>query len=276
MIKVILLDIDGTLTNDRKQITPKTRSALIEAQKKGCRLVIASGRPPRGLLRFAKELEMDKNHGIFIAYNGGQALDCQSGEVYWDQAMSPEEVKSVLRHLKGFKVQPMIAHERHMYVYDAYAGMVNTSTGLRNIIEYEAHNNNYLIAEEDLLSFVDFPVNKILTLGDPDYLQAHYMEMRAPFEGKLTSMFTAPFYYEYTANGVDKSRAMKESLIKLGYTPEEMIAFGDAENDLTMIRFAGIGVAMGNSVPALKEAADEVTADNNNDGIAESLYRHVL
>lgn len=163
-----------------------------------------------------------------------------------------------------------------MYVNDAYKGVLQLENGPKNIMEHEAHGNHYPLCEVfDLASFVDFPVEKILTLGQPEYLQQHWQEMAAPFQGRLASMFTAPFYYEYTAKGIDKAAAIMESLHKLGYTREEMIAFGDAQNDKTMIEYAGIGVAMGNATDELKAAADEITASNDEDGIAESLYRHM-
>ena len=163
-----------------------------------------------------------------------------------------------------------------MYVNDAYKGVLQLENGLKNIMEHEAHGNHYPLCEVfDLASFVDFPVEKILTLGQPEYLQQHWQEMAAPFQDRLASMFTAPFYYEYTAKGIDKAAAIRESLRKLGYTREEMIAFGDAQNDKTMIEYAGIGVAMGNATDELKAAADEITASNDEDGIAESLYRHM-
>ena len=276
MIKTIILDIDGTLLNSCKVITERTKQALLKAQENGCRLVIASGRPPRGLIRFGKELDMDNHHGVFICYNGSLALDCQSGEVFYDQAMSVEDCKAVLHHLKQFNVQVMIAHDRHMYVENVYAGMINTKTGLRNIIDFEAHSNNYMLCEEDdLEAFVNFPLNKILTLGDPAYMQDHYREMREPFKDTLSSMFTAPFYYEFMAKGIDKAKAIRESLLKLGYTPDEMIAFGDAQNDISMLEYAGIGVAMENAVEETKRAADELTLDNDHDGIAAALCRHM-
>ncbi len=276
MIRLILLDIDGTLVNTEKKITPRTKEALLKAQEHGARLVIASGRPPRGLERFAEELDMKSHHGMFIGFNGAQVIDCQNGELIYEHAMSAEDARSVLRHISRFEVQPMIVHGEYMYVNDAYKGVLQLENGPKNIMEHEAHGNHYPLCEVfDLASFVDFPVEKILTLGQPEYLQQHWQEMAAPFQGRLASMFTAPFYYEYTAKGIDKATAIKESLHKLGYTREEMIAFGDAQNDKTMIEYAGIGVAMGNATDELKAAADEITASNDEDGIAESLYRHM-
>jgi Cof subfamily protein (haloacid dehalogenase superfamily) len=88
-------------------------------------------------------------------------------------------------------------------------------------------------------------------------------------------MFTAPFYYEFTAKNVDKAKAIDTAFTKLGYTADEMIAFGDAENDISMLEYAGIGVAMGNATEAVKAIADEITLSNDEDGIAESLYKHI-
>ena len=136
--------------------------------------------------------------------------------------------------------------------------------------------NNYRLMEcEDLAKFTNFPVNKILTAADSDYLQAHWQEMREPFKDTLSCMFTSNFYYEYTSLGIDKGAALREAMAKIGIKPEECIAFGDAENDIPMLEFAGIGVAMGNARDAVKAMADEVTLSNEEDGIAHSLYRHI-
>ena len=145
-----------------------------------------------------------------------------------------------------------------------------------NVIESESRGNGYILCEKrDLAAFADYPIEKILTAGEPEYLRAHYQEMGAPFKDRLSCMFTAPFYYEFTAKNVDKAKAIDTAFAELGYTADEMIAFGDAENDISMVQYAGIGVAMGNAVDALKAIADEVTLSNDEDGIAVSLYRHI-
>ena len=88
-------------------------------------------------------------------------------------------------------------------------------------------------------------------------------------------MFTANFYYEFTAMGVDKGSALKIAMEKVGIKPEECIAFGEAENDISMLHYAGIGVCMANGQEKVKAMADEITEDNNHDGIAKCLYRHI-
>ena len=87
-------------------------------------------------------------------------------------------------------------------------------------------------------------------------------------------MFTAPFYFEFTAQGIDKAKALDTVLIPRGYKKEEMIAFGDGHNDATMVEYAGIGVAMANAVDDLKAVADEVTRSNEEDGIAYTLNKY--
>ena len=278
MIRAILLDIDGTLTNSEKIITPKTIEALMKAQDKGIRLVIASGRLEKGLYQWAVPLGMDYHHGVFVAGNGAKVLDCQSGEVYFHQSLSPAESRAVLEHMKKFRVSPIIAKDDYMYTNDVFAGMIHRSPGgdVFNVIQYESRSNSYILCEKrDLAAFADFEMEKILTAGEPDYLQENWQAMAEPFRDTLSCMFTAPFYFEFTAKNVDKAKAIDAMGKKLGIRAEEMIAFGDAQNDISMLKYAGIGVAMGNAVREVKEIADEVTLSNDEDGIAHSLYRHI-
>lgn len=88
-------------------------------------------------------------------------------------------------------------------------------------------------------------------------------------------MFTGPFYFEFMPQGIDKAKALKTVFGNDGYQPEDMIAFGDGQNDVSMIRYAGLGIGMANAVDELKEAADELTSSCDEDGIAEALYRHL-
>lgn len=275
-IKAILLDIDGTLTNSRKEITPETLNALKNAQNRGVRLVIASGRPAKGLTQYGDLLDMWMHHGLFVCYNGARVIDCETKEVLVDVTMDPQLVTAVLKHMKHFNVIPIITYGEYMVVEDVYRCMVKDGDREFNVVQYESRMNNYRLMEcEDLVSFTSFPVNKILTAGDSDYLQAHWQEMREPFRDSLSCMFTSHFYYEYTSKGIDKGSALTAAMAKIGIRPEECIAFGDAENDISMLKYAGIGVAMGNASDAVKAIADEITLSNEEDGIARSLYRHI-
>lgn len=276
-IKVIIMDVDGTLTNDQKKITPKTKEALLRAEEQGAILILASGRPTSGLMDIARELKMDQYHGLLVSYNGSKVVDCQTQETLFNQALSVEEGKAVLEHMKKFdRVRPMIDKGEYMYVNNVYDHMITWRGKPFNVMEYESRGGKFKLCEiDDLAAFVDFPLNKILTTSDPEYLQEHYQEMKAPFEETLSCMFTGDFYFEFTAQGIDKAKALDTVLIPMGYRQDQMIAFGDGHNDATMVKYAGIGVAMGNAVEDLKNIADEITLSNEEDGIAESLYKHM-
>ncbi|WP_066889186.1 Cof-type HAD-IIB family hydrolase [Clostridium nigeriense] len=275
-IKVIIMDVDGTLTNGKKVVTEKTKNVLIKAQKLGIKLVLASGRPTSGLIDLAKELEMTEHDGLLVSFNGSKVIDCQTNKVLFNETMSVEEGQAVLEHMKNFKVKPMIDKGNYMYVNDVFDNEIQYNGEPFNIIEYEARGGKFKLCEkDDLAEFADYPLNKILTAGDPEYLQEHYKEMMEPFKDKLSCMFTAAFYFEFTAKGIDKAKAIDTVLIPMGYKKEEMIAFGDGHNDASIVKYAGIGVAMGNAVDDLKAIADEVTLSNEEDGIAYTLSKYI-
>ncbi|GAA0070962.1 Cof-type HAD-IIB family hydrolase [Clostridium sardiniense] len=275
-IKVIIMDVDGTLTNSKKVITKKTKDALIKAQEAGALLILASGRPTSGLIDLSRELKMDENHGLLVSFNGSKVVDCQTNEVLFNETMSIEDGQAVLEHMKKFDVKPMIDKGKYMYVNDVFNNQIHYKGDTLNIIQYESRGGKFKLCEkDDLAAFADYPLNKILTAGDPEYLQANYKEMMEPFKDTLSCMFTAAFYFEFTAKGIDKAKALDTVLIPMGYKKEEMIAFGDGHNDASMIKYAGIGVAMDNAVDDLKAIADEVTLSNEEDGIAHTLNKHL-
>lgn len=276
-IKAIVMDVDGTLTNGKKRITEKTKKVLLEAQKKGILLVLASGRPTTGLIEFAEELEMDKNGGFLVCFNGSKVVKCDTLEELFNETMSVEEAKRVLEHMKNFKVKPMIDKGEYMLVNNVFDNEIHTADGsVINIIKYESRNGHFKLCEiEDLSEYVDYPLNKILTAGEPDYLKAHYEEMMEPFKDTLNCMFTADFYFEFTAKDIDKAKALDAVLKPMNINRDEIISFGDGQNDISIINYAGIGVAMGNAVDELKEYADEITLSNEEDGIAYSLIKHI-
>lgn len=275
-IKAIVLDIDGTLLTDEKKISSATKQALIEAQKNGIKVILASGRPTSGMLPFVKELALDDYHGLVVSYNGAHVLDLTTNKELFSQPLPIDTSKRILEHLKQFDVLPMIAKEDYMYVNDVYNGLLNLDPAKEpfNIIEYEARGGHFSLCEKkDLAAFVDFPLHKILVAGDPNYLSDNWKKIIAPFKNEVSGMFSAPVYFEFTDRGIDKANALDQVLGEQGITADQIISFGDGHNDLSIIQYAGTGVAMGNAVAELKEAADHITLSNNDEGIAVALKK---
>lgn len=275
-IKVIIMDIDGTLTNSEKKITPRTKEVLMRMQERGAKLVLASGRPTAGLLGFAKELEMDKHHGLLVAYNGSAVTDAQTGEVLFSKRLSAAQAQDIIKHLRQFSVHIVVYKGDNLYTEDVNDRMITVNGEPFDVLSYEEKCCCMRFGEsKDLVAFADYPMNKILTAGDPEYLAANHEAMSAPFAGEINSAFTSAFYYEFTAKGIDKAEALDSVLIPMGYTREEMAAFGDGQNDISMIKYAGLGVAMANADDAVKAAADTVTLSNEEDGIAHILEQYM-
>lgn len=271
-IKAIALDIDGTLTNDAKVVTPRTKEALLAAQRSGIRLILSSGRPVQGLRAIAAELELQDNGGLLVAFNGARVIDAQTDEVLFDQPMEERALRALVGHMRDFDVIPWITEGKYLYVERGCRHVITYRDAPFDIVDYERRMCDLELVEvDDLLEVCSRPQDKLLCASEPEYLQAHWRTMYEPFTDRLSGMFTADFYFEFMAPDINKGNALAGSLPKLGIDASEVIAFGDAQNDISMLTWAGIGVAMGNATDAAKAAADEVTASNNEDGIALAL-----
>lgn len=273
-IKAIALDIDGTLTNDRKVITPRTKEALLAAQDSGIKLILSSGRPVQGLRAIASELQLETHDGLLVAFNGAHVVDAQTDEVLFDQPMEEEVLRALVAHMRGFDVIPWITEGKYLFVERGARHLITYREAPFDIVEYERRMCDLELVEvDDLLEVCSRPQDKLLCASEPEYLQQHWRAMYEPFFDSLSGMFTADFYFEFMAPGITKGNALAGALPKVGIDASELIAFGDAQNDISMLEWAGMGVAMGNATEAAKAAADMVTGSNNEDGIASALEK---
>lgn len=272
--KIIALDLDGTLTRSDKKISPHTREVLIEAQEKGTKVVLASGRPTNGMSFLADELKMDRFGGTVLAFNGGEIIDWQNKEVI-NQVVLPDEAIPELYSFakeKGFAIMTYCGKE------------ILTEAAGNRYIEQSAFRNRMQIRVVD--KFVDATrewgrLPKCLIVGNPDLLAVFEKEMHEWAKGKecmdsIDFFRSEPYYLEVVPKGIDKGLCLQMVLDHYGLQREELIACGDAYNDLSMIRFAGLGVAMGNGQECVKEAADYITDSNEADGVARVVEKLLL
>ena len=264
--KLIAMDLDGTLNNDEKRITPKTLEALMDAQEKGVRLALASARPSPGLFKERDALRLQDYHGILMSYNGGRIVDAATNEVLFETSMEPEQTRRVLRELEKLPVTPILDDGVQFYVTD--------KNGYK--VEYECWNNGMVCTEvPSLADFLNFAPVKILMSVEPAILPDVQQKIAAFLPDDLTVVQTAPFYLEVIPRSINKGQGVLDVCRVLGITPAEVMSFGDAANDIPMIKVAGLGVAMGNASDAVKAAADYVTLTNNEDGIADCIRKYL-
>lgn len=261
-MKAVFLDLDGTLNNDEKVITAKTKAALMAVQKRGVRIVLASARPSPGLFKERDVLGLQDYGGILMSYNGGRIVDAKSGKVLFQTAMERQQTKKVLRFLETLPVTPILDDGKQFFVTD--------KNGYK--VDYECQNNRMECTEvENLADFLNFAPIKILMSVLPEKLKVVQEKIAAFLPEDLTVVQTAPFYLEVIPASINKGQGLLDTCAALDIDPKETVAFGDAENDIPMLKAAGTGIAMGNATEAVKAAADGVTLSNNADGIAVFL-----
>ena len=264
--KLVAMDLDGTLNNDQKNIDPRTRMTLHRAQRFGVRLLLASARPLPGLYRERDILDLASYGGLLMAYNGGLIAEAGSGRVLSSTAMDREAARQVLRALEKLPVTPILDDGRVFYVESAEGYKVR----------YECMNNNMRCVEvANLADAMDFAPCKILMSMEPALLKDLQRQIAAFIDDDLTVVQTAPFYLEVLPRRINKGDALRAACRAVGIDPAEAMAFGDSENDIPMLRAAGLGVAMANADNAVKAAADVVTLSNNDNGIAAALEKYL-
>lgn len=264
--KLIVLDLDGTLTNSQKVITPRNRETLIRVQEQGIRLVLASGRPTYGIVPLANELRMNEFDGFILSYNGGEIINWETGEMIYENVL-PNDVVPVL-------YESARTHHLSILTYDG--AEIVTENSKDPYVEKEAFLNKMAVREtNDFLTDITLPVAKCLIVGDADALIPLESELSLRLQGKINVFRSEPYFLELVPQGIDKAQSLAVFLKELEISREEIIAIGDGYNDLSMIKFAGLGIAMGNAQEPVKKAADYITLSNEEDGVAEAIDRHM-
>lgn len=265
--KILVLDLDGTLTNNKKEITPHTLHTLLQAQEQGIKIVLASGRPTYGIAPLADALKLDQYEGYVLAYNGGQIIDWKNKKCMYENVLDPEVYPYLYECARknGFTI---------LSYKDEYIVSENAED---QYVRHEAFLNKMKsITVPSFLDVINFPVAKCLIVGDPEPLSGLEQEMKTELSGRMNVFRSEPFFLELVPNGIDKAKSLAVLLDEIGMKKEEMIACGDGFNDLSMIRFAGLGVAMDNAQNIIKDEADYITLSNEEDGVAAVVEKFIF
>lgn len=265
--EMLVLDLDGTLTNSQKKISPKTKEALMKVLESGKHVVLASGRPTYGIIPLAKELNLAKYGGYILSFNGAKIINCSTNQVIYNKLLLPEYITPIYNHVKGSGVNMITYQDQD--IISAFRPVEET---------YKESKINDMPVKQvhDFISYVDFPINKLLITGDPDILVPMEQELKSKYHSVLNIFRSEPYFLEIMPQKIDKAHSLQRLLSSLNLTSDEMICCGDGYNDLTMIEYAGLGVAMANAQPAVLDKADYITKSNDEDGISHVIEEFML
>lgn len=265
--KLLVLDLDGTLTNQQKRVTENTLRTLKEAQERGVKIVLASGRPTYGVAPLADLLELKEYEGYVLSYNGGEIINWKTGEAIYENVLDPELLPYLYKSATDNHFTIITYHEKYIVTenpqdeYALKAAVLNVMTPLK---------------VDNFLNAIKFPIAKCLIVGEPTRLALLEKEMYEHLKDRMGVFRSEPYFLELVPKGIDKALSLAVLLKEIGMTREEMIAIGDGFNDVSMIKYAGLGVAMANAQEVVRQNADYITLSNEEEGVAAVVEKFIL
>lgn len=287
-VKWIVTDMDGTLLNSRDQISEKTRAALLACQEKGIRLILASGRSYIRQMPYAEQLRLAEFGGVMIEVNGLALNRLQNGGREVFERLSREDKELLFSELQRFEVEihgyqdealyywipdwqrPFKEQERKEKGYPPEHPLV---AGPWSWVTSNVHSYPTM---KEIFSGEEMPdeLNKMGCSDRPERIPEVYEYLKEHFEKRYEIARTDSRSIEISRKGISKGNALKRLMEKEGVRPEEVLAFGDGENDISLFRAVSHSIAMGNAEDYVKEHATDVTGTNNEDGIVMALEKY--
>ena len=246
--RLAAIDLDGTLLGPDKQISPANRAAVADLQAAGVHVMLASGRRHENMTRFHSLLGL---HGPMVSAQGALVKDVETGEVLHRRYVPPELALEVVQH--GIE-------ERMSLIYYLDDGIHMTGFD-RNTRLYQSRGGDELIDSGKMEHLAGCSPQKIIWLESPERIAAAFPVVSARYEGRSNTLISDPEYLEFMAFGVSKSVGLEAVAERYGINCSEVMSFGDANNDTTMLEWAGLGVAMSESTPLARAAANWVAPD---------------
>lgn len=274
MIKAVGIDLDGTLLTDDKKVCRRNIEILQKAKEKGVKIVLCSGRAPSGMQRELKALSLKEKGQYGVGLNGGVIYECDSSRIIHRSLMKPDAARKLIQ--LGREMSDL-ANVQLYTGEEVYVERWNETTDF-----YQKSTGSEPKLVKDLTEHVDETVKIVFfSMGEIDYSLHtinHLKALMLPHVPEGTQCaISAPYLLEFFDESIDKGKGMHRLAEHLQIKTEEVMCIGDQENDLPMLRYAGVSVVMENGAPQVKEAADYVTqADNNEGGVAEAVEKYVL
>ena len=271
-IKMIGLDLDGTLLTSDKKLLPFTRQVLTEAIERGIQVLMATGRPYTGIPE-----EIRKLPGIRYALtsNGARILDTQTGKALIEHLLPLESAKKALEILQKYDTLQEVYFEGQGYAEAEKLDRISRYHHNPHMWEYVRSSRKPVDSLPELIAREGRDMDKVQALfADMGELAQAWKELERYEELVLVS--SLGYNIEINAAGVDKGIGLMELGELLGFCPEEIMACGDGDNDIQMLECAGIGIAMGNAEEKVKAAADYITETNDEEGAAKAIIRYAF
>lgn len=268
-IKLVAIDMDGTLLNSNYELLASTKLAVKRALKQGVKIVLCSGRPFAGLAAYLKELEIKGSNEYVVSVNGALTLTAD-GEIVTADSLSYQQYCELTEVSKAHSDVPF-------NVVDLESKIITYQRDVDFMVLQQAWENKASVYIRDINDFShDFQLAKASFVGNPQLLDQLEPELHQRFDQQYYITRTDPAFLEIMHPGVNKGRGLAELCKKIGVQQAEVMAIGDAANDLPMFDFAGVKVAMGNASSDVKQAADFVTASNDDDGIERAFNKYLF
>ncbi|AYW47922.1 Cof-type HAD-IIB family hydrolase [Tetragenococcus osmophilus] len=268
MIKLIAIDLDGTLLDDEKKISLRNKKALQAARAQGTKVVICTGRPLAGIRPYLEELEMQSAGDYSITFNGGLVQKNDTGEIVEKAALKQEDVLDLVDLAQNLNLPLDVLSDEVVLSLPTSAQHLSLYPQLNPLLTFQAATVEEMTPER--------LYNKAVVGYHQDYLDQQIAKIPASYKERYEVIKSRGNLLEFMPKGITKAFGIAALAQDLAFSQEEVMGIGDEENDLPMIEYAGFGVAMDNAVALVKQKANIITGTNEEDGVAQVVENYVL
>ncbi len=260
--------MDGTLLNDHHEVPEDVQHALDEAKRQGIKIVLCSGRPIGGMRSYIKALNLEEEGDFVIAYNGAFVQDTHTNEVVAELSLGHEDL------VKLYDLSIELKTPMHFFDVD---GLYTPNSDISEFTVLESYINKIPLSYRQVSDVpTTLSIPKIMFIDEPTSLNQTIQELPEYLNEQYTIVRSSPYFLEFVHPSASKGNAVRKLSEQLGIKQEEVMSIGDNGNDLSMIQYAGCGVAMDNAIPEIKAAADFQTRSNNDSGVAYAIEKLAL
>ncbi len=266
MIKIVTIDLDGTLFDNEKKISKENKRAIKKAKENGCYIVIATGRPYNGVKDVLTELNLTTENDYVILYNGGKIMNVGKNELIYSSTIDGAYVKKLY--------QKSIEEKVHIHAFRENEDLITPLKNPYTLVEETINKIDAKVFDFNNIKDDEKFIKAMLVDSDENITRITPL-FKKIYDGKYSVLRSSKIFLEFLNIETNKGKALKFLANYLNIDIKDTMAIGDADNDIPMIEISGIGVAMSNAFKEVKDYADHITESNLESGVAKAIDKFI-